>query len=375
MYEVVWVFAGKQPEAASAVDSFRIDADVIYNCPMRVRRSLVILLGLLAVVWATAVHSQQSSTAPASQTPAQPTPSPASAIQNAAATPPADAPASTAGRILLLPRRVVSGERATLAVLDNEGRLTPGVTVNFSNGDHFTTNATGRALFVAALNPGELSATIAGRAGKVMTTIISPTDPTATPVELKSAPRIASLSDRFDIIGSGFCGDADTNTVNIGGQAGIVLAASPTALVLMPPPDLDPGVATVQITCGKNVFPPFTMVLLGLDLHADTSPLGAGEHRRLTVTVTGTKGKVALEARNLAPKTAELLGGDTLRRFSSGGVDNTARFEVVGRHHGNFLVSIRLVPSIATPPASDIPPAPATGAPPTTKTASPTPSH
>src|SRR5260370_40034262 len=64
------------------------------------------------------------------------------------------APAASGARILLLPRRIVSGERATLAVLDVNGRLTPGVTVNFSNGDRLTTDATGRALFVAPLDPG-----------------------------------------------------------------------------------------------------------------------------------------------------------------------------------------------------------------------------
>lgn len=329
-------------------------------------------------------ESQQGG-APGSVPPAAASGAPANqAGRSSGAVAPAATPAasSNAGRILLLPRRVVSGERATLAVLDSEGRLTPGVAVNFSNGDHFTTDATGRALFVAALNPGELFASIVGRSGRVATTILSPTDPTAVQVELKSAPRIASLSDRFDVIGSGFCGDADTNTVVIGGQAGIVLAASPTALVLMPPPDLDPGVATVQIACGKSVFPAFTMVLLGLDLHADTSPLNAGEHRRLTVSVTGTKGKIALEARNLAPKTAELVGGDTLRRLSSGGADNTARFEVVGKHHGSFLISIRLVPSIAAPPVGVAAPAPATVVPPAAATpratpapATTTPSH
>ncbi len=35
-------------------------------------------------------------------------------------------PAASGARILLLPRRIVSGERATLAVLDVNGRLTPG---------------------------------------------------------------------------------------------------------------------------------------------------------------------------------------------------------------------------------------------------------
>jgi hypothetical protein len=38
--------------------------------------------------------------------------------------------------------------------------------------------------------------------------------------------------------------------------------------------------------------------------------------------------------------------------LSSGGAENTARFEVVGKHHGNFLVSIRLVPVVAAPPVT-----------------------
>src|SRR5882724_2466584 len=54
------------------------------------------------------------------------------------ARPQQQAPAASGARILLLPRQVVSGERATLAVLDVSGRLTPGVTVNFSNGDKLT---------------------------------------------------------------------------------------------------------------------------------------------------------------------------------------------------------------------------------------------
>src|SRR6202165_5411985 len=64
------------------------------------------------------------------------------------------APNPAGARILLLPRRIVSGERATLAVLDVNGRLTPGVTVAFSNGDRLTTDQSGRALLVAPLNPG-----------------------------------------------------------------------------------------------------------------------------------------------------------------------------------------------------------------------------
>jgi hypothetical protein len=121
------------------------------------------------------------------------------------------APAPSAARILLLPRRIVSGERATLAVLDVSGRLTPGVTVSFSNGDRVTTDATGRALFVAPLDPGVIFGSIAGRSGRVATAILTPAEASTSSMEISSAPRFASLTDRFEIFGKGFCGDADAN--------------------------------------------------------------------------------------------------------------------------------------------------------------------
>lgn len=283
------------------------------------RDRALILSGLCAFLFVSVAHSQQA------------------------------APPASAARILLLPRRIVSGERATLAVLDVNGRLTPDVTVDFSNGDHYTTDQTGRALFVAPLNPGVIFGSIAGRRGRVTTVIVSPTDPAVTQVGVTSVPRIASLSDRFDILGAGFCGDADANTVSIGGQGAIVLAASPTALVVLPPVDMEPGPAAVQVSCGKNAMPPFSIIFLGLELHADTSPLAPGEHRKLTVSVSGTKARVPLDARNLAPDVAELLGGDSVRHASSGGAENVAHFEVVGRKRGSFLISIRLVPMAARP--------------------------
>src|SRR5712691_4170366 len=107
-------------------------------------------------------------------------------------------PSASAARMLLLPRRIVSGERATLAVLDVNGRLTPGVTVNFSNGDRLTTDATGRALFVAPLNPGVIFASIPGRTGRVTTAILSPSEAASAAMEISSAPRLASLTDRFE---------------------------------------------------------------------------------------------------------------------------------------------------------------------------------
>jgi len=259
------------------------------------------------------------------------------------------APAASGARILLLPRRIVSGERATLAVLDVNGRLTPGVTVNFSNGDRLTTDATGRALFVAPLNPGVIFGSIAGRAGRVATAILSPSEAASASIEVSSAPRVASLTDRFEVFGKSFCGDADANQVTVAGQPAFVLASSPTALAVLSPPDLQPGSAAVEVSCAKRRSPPFSVTFVGLQLEADSSPLKPGEHRALTVRVRGTTAKIALEARNLAPDIAELSGGNPVRASSDGSAENIARFEVVGRKNGSFLISIRLVPTLSRP--------------------------
>ena len=248
-----------------------------------------------------------------------------------------------------MPRRIVSGERATLAVLDVNGRLTPGVTVNFSNGDRLTTDVTGRALFVAPLNPGVIFGSIAGRTGRVATAILSPSEAVSASIEVSSTPRVASLTDRFEIFGKSFCGDADANHVTIAGQPAIVLASSPAALVVLPPSELQPGSAAVEVSCAKRHSSEFSATFVGLELEADSSPLKPGEQRTLTVRVRGTLAKVALEARNLAPEIAGLTGGNPVRASSSGGTENSANFEVVGRNNGGFLISIRLVPSLGRP--------------------------
>jgi len=258
-------------------------------------------------------------------------------------------PPSAAGRILLLPRTIVSGDRATLAVLDVNGRLTPGAAVSFSNGDRLTTDGTGRALFVAPLTPGVIFGSIAGHEGRVPVTVLPPGETAASAVQVEAIPKIASITDRFEITGRGFCGDADANQITISGDPALVLASSPTSLVVLPPADLQPGRASVDISCAKRNGPPREVVFVLLTLQADSSPLAPGVLRRLTVHVRGTTSKVTLEAKNLAPDIAELLGGNPLRASSSGGAENSAQFEVVGRKRGSFLVSIRLLS--ATPRA------------------------
>jgi uncharacterized membrane protein len=254
------------------------------------------------------------------------------------------APVAKNARILVVPRRMVSGDRATLAVLDVSGRLTPGVKIAFSNGDHVTTDATGRGLFVAPLSPGVLYATIVGRPGRIQTQVVAAASSRTSETQILQAPHFASLSDRFELQGHGFCGDADKNVVQVNGQAALVLAASSESLAILPPEELEAGPADVTVGCGKSQAGAAHLTFLGLSLQADTSPLQPGQKRTLTVRISGSQEKVALEAHNLAPSIAELAGGNPAKAISTGGAQNVAVFPLTGKQQGNILVSIRLVP-------------------------------
>lgn len=258
------------------------------------------------------------------------------------------APPASGARILLLPRRLVTGERATLAVLDVSGKLTPAVNIAFSNGDKITTDATGRALFVAPLVAGTLSASIEGRSGRVTSTVLAPAEVPTSSLGVTAVPQVASLSDRMEIMGHGFCGDADANRVTIGGTPALVLASSPAYLSVLPP-DMDPGPVTVQVQCGQKSSAPFTVVFINLELQAKTTTLAPGEHRMLQVSITGSSNKIGLEARNLAPEVADLKGGTRVRAVSTGGKENVATFELVGRQKGSFVISIRLLAPLGPP--------------------------
>jgi hypothetical protein len=236
-----------------------------------------------------------------------------------------------------------------LAVLDVSGRLTPGVTVEFTNGDKFTTDATGRALFVAPLNLDKISAAIKGRPGRVSTVILSAADSPSATQEVSQVPRVASLSDRLEITGHGFCGDADANHVTIGGYPALVLASSPAYLAALPPEDLHAGPAEVKVSCGQKTSAAFTLNFVALELEASNAALAPGEHRPVMARVKGSALKVNLEARNLAPDVAELQGGAFVRALSSGGENNVAKFELVGKQRGSFVISIRLVSPTGAP--------------------------
>ncbi len=205
---------------------------------------------------------------------------------------------------------------------------------------------------MAPLDAGKISAAIDGHPGRVFLTILSPTEASSDTLQVTGAPRVASLTDRFELSGRAFCADADANNVTIGGIPALVLASSPMSLTVLPPNDLPAGTADIVVSCQKRVSEPFTIRFVELSLEANSSPLSPGDRRTLTVHVRGTPSKIALEARNLAPDIADLAGGNPARVSSSGGENNSAQFQLVGKQRGNFVVSIRLLAPSAPPQPS-----------------------
>ncbi len=260
---------------------------------------------------------------------------------------PRSAPPASAARIIVVPRRLVADAPATLAVLDVQGRLTPGVTLEFTGGARVTTDQTGRAVFTAPATPGVVFVQFAGRPGKVSTVVLPASESTSTEPRVTSYPHVAAIADRFEITGTGFRGEADANRATIGGHPALILAASPVSLVIFPAPEVGTGTARLQLESGGQKTGELSMTFVSLSLSATSARLEAGEHQKLSVEVQGSAERLMIEARNLAPELAELPRGNPLRLVTSGGEKNSAQFEVVGRKAGDFLISVRLVPGVS----------------------------
>src|SRR5712692_2234473 len=93
---------------------------------------------------------------------------------------PAAVAQNTPGAAIVLPGKLVAGERATLAVLDAEGRLAPEAEVEFGGGTRLSTDATGRLTFPVPNVPGILRVSLHGQAANASATVLAPA---ATPGE------------------------------------------------------------------------------------------------------------------------------------------------------------------------------------------------
>lgn len=251
-----------------------------------------------------------------------------------------------AGRVIVLPGELVAAERATLAVLDAEGRLVPGAEVEFSGGTRLSTDATGRLTFVVPAVPGILRVKLAGQAAGASAVVVAMTKESQDKLQILDVPRLVPIGERFAIQGTGFRGEADENHVFVGGQPAIVLAASPAFLFCLTGPKTEPGPAQLAVEIAGRTAGPAPVTLVSLEISAEKAQLKAGEQGQLTVRVHGTAEPVEIEARSLSPSVVRFPGGGAERQTTVGGAQNTATFELVGIEGGDFSVVVRLVPGV-----------------------------
>ncbi|MGH9678640.1 MAG: IPT/TIG domain-containing protein, partial [Candidatus Acidiferrales bacterium] len=250
-------------------------------------------------------------------------------------------------REIVLPPKIVAGEPATLAVIDEGSRLLPGVTVGLTGGQEVTTDSTGRALFIAPSAAGAFFAKIphtrisassicvAGEEGAAATS--STGGPGA--LKLSSYPHVLAVRDRFAISGSGFLGAADSNRVVLGGGQCLVIAASPVSLVILPGPRVPIGTISLHLTVrgGDEKSFPVTSVLL--DFSGPAEAPAAGADGKLILHVHGTTEPLAVEVHNASPQIIQLLHGNLQRLGTSGGEENIAPVELKYLAAGDYVIS------------------------------------
>jgi len=260
----------------------------------------------------------------------------------------------SAPRTIILPQKSIAGAPGTLAVLDDSGRLLPGVAVELSGGQKVTTDATGRALFIAPRNLGVLTAKISGRGISASSSVVSsesllPPPPPATPPEgaarIISYPKILSIHDRFAIQGAGFRGQADLNRVFLRDQLCLVVAASPVSLVVLPGPDVPIGPVSLRVRVNGIEAKRVSVTMVRLEFTGPADQASAGARGELTLHVYGTTDRLAVEVRNASPDIIQmpLARGNILRLPTSGGEDNIAPVFLKFLSSGNYTLTARLL--------------------------------
>jgi hypothetical protein len=249
---------------------------------------------------------------------------------------------------IVLPPLLETDKPATLAVLDQNGRLLPGVGVDLSDGRQVRTDSTGRARFVVTSSQGDFTARInfGGDLGARTATanVVSSPSPSTTEVIVSQLPRFAELGARIEVRGAGFRGDADMNRVTIGGQPSLVLAASPASLVVLPGANSVPGETALEITVGARRSKPAVFTFVSLTVEPQAIPIVEGKKNQLVVTVRGTDQKIMLSIENRTPGVIQLPSGNIQRVKSSGGKRNIAVIDMRSLRATDFSVSVKLAP-------------------------------
>jgi hypothetical protein len=247
---------------------------------------------------------------------------------------------------IVLPRLVVAGRPATLAVLDTQGALLPGAEVEFLGGAKVTTDATGRATFTAPAEAGVLVAQSGGT--RASTAVILPAENPPDGVQVTETPQLISLHEPFSVGGWGFRGEAEGTRAWLGEHPALVLAASPVALVVQAGPRTPPGATQLVIEAGGRSPGPVAITVVLLEVSAEKKQFAPKEKGKLTVLARGSEQRLEVEVRNLTPDIVKLPdGAGVLRATTRGGAQNAAEVELEGRRTGDFSVSVRLIPPVA----------------------------
>jgi hypothetical protein len=249
---------------------------------------------------------------------------------------------------IVLPPLLETEKPATLAVLDRDGRLLPGVGVDLSDGRQVRTDSTGRARFVVTSPPGDFTAGIyfGGDVAHRTATAEVISNSAASPADIiiSRLPQFAELGARIEVRGAGFRGDADMNKVFIAGQPSLVLAASPVSLVVTPGLNAVPGEAVIELSVADKKSKPAVLTLVSLTVEPQAIPIVEGKKNQLVVSVRGTDQKLMLDIENRTPDVIQLAGGNTQRVKSSGGKRNRAVIEMRALQAKGFSVSVKLAP-------------------------------
>jgi hypothetical protein len=262
----------------------------------------------------------------------------------------------TPARTLILPQKTVASGSATLAVLDSAGRLLPNVAVELPNDVKVTTDITGRAFFIAPLDPGPFTAKIAGQEITASSTVVLRTAPAAKmsdvggPKEdptgglrVTAYPHILDMHDRFSLEGVGFQGTADSNQVFLADQQCLVVASSPVSLVILPSPRIPIGAIPLRVSSGGKDTEEIPVTAVLLEFTGPSEPPDAGTAAEITLHVHGTSDPVGVEVRNGSPKIIQFPGGNVQRLFTSGGAQNVAPVEVKFLAPGDYELTARLI--------------------------------
>lgn len=250
-------------------------------------------------------------------------------------------------RQIILAPKLIAGAPAMLAVLDSRGRLMPKVEVELSGGQKTMTDVTGRALFIAAKQPGPMTAKIEGLGTTAATDVLSPEnlnpEQSGAPLVVQAYPNVMTQHERFVLQGTGFRTAADSNHVSLNGEPCLVVASSPVALVVLPGPRVAIGAAQLKIGAESATAGPFSVSVVALEFSGPASAVDAGSTGKLILHARGTELPLLVEIRNGAPKVIRLTQGNVQRVRTSGGADNAVPVEVNFLTDGNYMVLARLI--------------------------------